>query len=234
MKIQDIPENDRPYEKCLQNGPENLSDQELLSIIIRSGTTKINSMEIAGQILALNYPDEGILGLLRFSLADLRSVPGIGTVKAIQLMCIGELSRRIWKSKQRQNSLSMTDPSAVARYLREDLRYLGQEQIRLMLFNTKQVLIHEVLLSQGTVNAALVSPREIFIEALRYQAVNIILVHNHPSGDATPSREDLALTRSVKEAGEIIGIRLIDHIIIGDKTYVSLREQGVIWRRDTE
>ncbi len=228
MKIKDIPENDRPYERCLQNGPETLSDQELLSIIIRSGTTKNNSMETAGQILALNYPNEGILGLLHFSLADLESVPGIGTVKAMQLLCIGELSRRIWKSKQRERTICFKDPSAVAGYLREDLRYLGQEQIRLMLFNTKQVLIKELLLSQGTVNAALVSPREIFIEALRYQAVNIILAHNHPSGDATPSREDLSLTRSVKEAGEIIGIHLIDHIIIGDSSYVSLREQGVI------
>ncbi len=228
MKIKDIPENDRPYERCLQNGPENLSDQELLSIIIRSGISSTNSMDIAGKILALNYPNEGILGLLHFSLSDLTKVPGIGTVKAIQLLCIGELSRRIWKSKQRRENRNFTDPATVAGFYREDLRYLGQEQIHLMLLNTKQVLIHELLLSQGTVNAALLSPREIFVEALRYQAVNIILVHNHPSGDATPSREDLALTRSVKEAGEIIGIHLIDHVIIGDGTYVSLKEAGII------
>lgn len=227
MKMKDLPNDDRPYERCLREGPEVLSDSELLSIIIRTGSREDNSLELASKVLALNYPKEGILGLLHLSLPELMSVKGIGKVKGAQLLCIGELSRRIWKRKMMEQKLVFRTPQAVADYYQEDMRHQQQEQFHVMMFNSKQVLIRDVLLSKGTVNASLVSPREIMIEALRYQAVSLILVHNHPSGDPEPSKEDIALTRKVMEAGALIGIPVLDHIIIGDNSFVSLKERGL-------
>lgn len=233
MKIKDIPTDDRPYERCLREGAEGLSDTELLSIIIRTGSKESNSLDLASRILALNYPQDGILGLLRLSLPQLMEVKGIGTVKGIQLLCVGELSRRIWKRKSMEQPLTFHDPKSIADYYREEMRHLSQEQFRMMLFNTRQMLIRDILISKGTVNASLAGPREIFVEALRHQAVSLILVHNHPSGDPEPSPEDIALTRRVWEAGELVGVALLDHIIIGDNGYVSLRERGFIeWNQN--
>ncbi len=228
MKIKDIPNDDRPYERCLQKGPEYLSDTELLSVIVRTGSKDVNSLELASSILALNYPNDGILGLLHLSLPELMSIKGIGTVKGIQLLCVGELSRRIWKRRARENLQILQTPEAVAKYYQEDMRHMQQEQFYVMLFNTRQVLIRDILISQGTVNASLASPREIFIEALRYQAVSLILVHNHPSGDPEPSSEDISLTRRVCEAGQLVGIFLQDHVIVGEHTYVSMKERGLL------
>jgi DNA repair protein RadC len=228
MKIKDIPNDDRPYERCLQKGPEYLSDTELLSVIVRTGFKDVNSLELASSILALNYPNDGILGLLHLSLPELMSIKGIGTVKGIQLLCVGELSRRIWKRRARENLQILQTPEAVAKYYQEDMRHMQQEQFYVMLFNTRQVLIRDILISQGTVNASLASPREIFIEALRYQAVSLILVHNHPSGDPEPSSEDISLTRRVCEAGQLVGIFLQDHVIVGEHTYVSMKERGLL------
>ncbi len=228
MKIKDMPNDDRPYERCQREGPERLSNVELLSIIIRTGSPKANSLDLASKILALNYPKDGILGLLHLSLPELTSIKGIGNVKGIQLLCVGELSRRIWKRKALGRPLIFRDPGSVAEYYQEDMRHQGQEQFHVMLFNTKQMLIQEIQISKGTVNASLATPREIFIEALRYQAVSLILVHNHPSGDPEPSREDVMLTQRVKEAGVLMDIRLQDHVIIGEHTYVSMKERGLI------
>lgn len=228
MKIKDIPNDDRPYERCLREGPERLSDTELLSILLRTGSKELNSLELASSILALNYPNDGILGLLHLSLPEFMSVKGIGKVKGIQLLCVGELSRRIWKRKAREQMQIFQAPDAVAKYFQEDMRHMKQEQFYVMLFNTRQGLIRDILISKGTVNASLASPREIFIEALRYQAVSLILVHNHPSGDPEPSMEDIALTKRVFEAGRLIGIHLQDHVVIGEHTYVSMKERGLL------
>lgn len=228
ITMKHIPKEERPYERCLRLGPEALSDAELLAIIIRTGSKESNSLELAQKILALNYPKEGILGLLHHSLPELMKVKGIGRVKAAQLVCIGELSRRIWKAAASLKQQSFHDPREIADYYMEDLRHQQQEQIVVMLLNTKNVLIRDCFLSKGTVNASVISPREILIEALRYGAVSMVLVHNHPSGDSTPSRQDLLLTERVKEAGTIIGISLLDHVIIGDNEYISFRERGLL------
>lgn len=228
ITMKDIPEDERPCEKCLKEGPEFLSDAELLSVIIRTGSKEDSSLALAQKILALNYPKEGILGLLHLSMPELMEVKGIGQVKGAQLLCIGELSKRIWKKVAQAKPLVFTSPEAIVDYYVEDMRHREQELVCVMLLNTKGVLIKDVLISQGTVNASVVTPREIFIEALKYHAVNLVLVHNHPSGDPAPSREDLGLTKRVKEAGDLIGIRLMDHIIIGDNSYISLKERGII------
>ncbi len=228
ITMRDIPQNDRPYEKCLTMGPENLSDAELLAVIIRTGSRDRNSLALAEEILTLNYPEDGLTGLLHLSLPELMRVHGVGRVKAIQLLCIGELSRRIWKKEAVRNITAFDDPNAIANYFMEDMRHMEQEQFHVMFLNTKNVLIKDFLLAKGTVNAAMASPREIFIEALRHHAVNIILVHNHPSGDPTPSQDDFNLTRRVKEAGSLIGIHLMDHVVIGDNAYCSFRKEGML------
>lgn len=225
--MKELPLEDRPYERCLCEGPGHLSDAQLLSIIIRTGSKEESSLELASKILALNYPREGILGLLHLSLPQLMSVKGIGRVKGIQLLCIGELSRRIWKKKAMEQTLTFREPRDVADYYQEDMRHNEQEQFRMMMFNTKLAMVGDVLLTKGTVNAVIASPREIFIEALRYQAVSLVLVHNHPSGDPEPSAEDIELTRRVRASGELLGICLLDHIIIGDNSFVSLKERGL-------
>lgn len=226
--MKDIPNDDRPYERCFRDGPEALSDAELLSVIIRTGSRDESSLELASRILALNYPKEGILGLLHLSLPELMSVKGIGKVKGTQLLCIGELSRRIWNRRNREHPLIFHEPEEIAGYYQEDMRHKEREQFHIMLFDTKQTLIRDIQISIGTINASLAAPREIFIEALRYRAVSLILVHNHPSGDPDPSEEDIRLTGRIREAGSLIGIRLLDHIIIGDASYVSFRERGLL------
>lgn len=228
ITMRDIPQNDRPYEKCLAMGPENLSDAELLAVIIRTGSQDQNSLALANQILALNYPEDGLTGLLHVSLQELMQVHGVGKVKGLQLLCIGELSRRIWKKEAIRNIMAFDDPNAIANYFMEDMRHMEQEQFHVMFLNTKNGLIKDMLLAKGTVNAAMTSPREIFIEALRCRAVYIILVHNHPSGDPTPSQDDFNMTRRVKEAGSLIGIQLMDHVIIGDNSYSSFRKEGML------
>lgn len=228
ITMKDIPTDERPYEKCLKEGAQGLSDAELLSIIIRTGTREENSLILAQKILALNYPKKGILGLLHLSMQELMQIKGIGRVKGAQLLCIGELSRRIWKKTARLETEAFHNPLDIVNYFVEDMRHREQELVYIMLLNTKGVLIKDVMISQGTVNASVVSPREIFIEAVRYHAVSLVLVHNHPSGDPTPSREDISLTKRVKEAGELLGIRLLDHIIIGDNSYISLKERGIL------
>ena len=199
----------------------------MLAVIIRTGARGISSVELAGQILQLSKDESGLLGLHHLSLQQLMELRGVGKVKAIQLKCLGELSTRIARTSARKK-LSFTDPETIALYYMEQLRHQEQEQLVCMFLNTRNQFLGEAVLSKGTVNASLISPREIFLTALQYHAVHLILVHNHPSGDASASEEDILLTRRVAQAGELLGITLLDHIVIGDHEYVSLRRQGVL------
>ncbi|MCD8346453.1 MAG: DNA repair protein RadC [Lachnospiraceae bacterium] len=228
--MKSMPFEERPYEKCLEKGAESLSDAELLSVILRTGSCGESALELARRILTLNGEKSGLLGIYHMSIADLTKVRGLGTVKAAQLKCIAELSRRISRSRFSEG-VSFQDPVAVAEYYMEDLRHLEQEVVLLVMLNSKGRLIRDVRLSLGTVRASMISPREIFIEAVRNQAVGIILLHNHPSGIPDPSEEDIRLTERVRLCGAMLGIELLDHIIIGDCQAVSLREQG-IWQNN--
>ena len=225
--MKQIPKEVRPYERCLKYGPQVLSDAELLAVILRSGSVGENSLELSSRLLSLGEKQQGLLGLLHMSIEELQMIRGIGSVKAVQLLCIGELSKRIAKANA-SKGIVMGSPQTIANYYMEDMRHQSQEILQMMMLNTKSRLIAETIISKGTVNASLISPREIFLEALKHQAVYIILIHNHPSGDPTPSREDIFVTRKVKEAGNMIGIALMDHIIIGDHSYISLKERGII------
>ena len=228
IRIKDLPHKDRPYEKCLSLGPDSLSDTELLAVILRTGSREGNSLDLADSLLALGSPGDGLLGLLHHSLDDFTRIKGVGKVKGVQLLCIGELSKRIWKRKASEHTLYVGRPEEISDYYMEDMRHLEKEEIRAMFLDTKQALLQDVLLSRGTVNASVLSPREVLIEALRCRAVTMVLVHNHPSGDPTPSREDINLTRRISEAGGLVGIPLIDHIVIGDLRYLSFREQNLL------
>ena len=210
-----------PYEKFMQYGPQAMSEAELLAIIIRTGTKEKNSLQIGEEILSLR--GEGILGLCNLTLGELRNIDGIGEVKAVKLKCIAELSRRIWICHTREK-LDFSRPATVAAYYMETLRHASKEQVVLLSLNSKCELVKETVLSIGTVNASLVSPRELFLQALEDHAVTVILLHNHPSGDPTPSKDDYELTKRLRKAGELLQIPLLDHIIIGDQCYTSFLE----------
>ena len=218
--------DDLPYEKCLKFGASSLTNEELIAVILRTGTTKHNCLEVARQVLDISG-EFGILGIKHLSLNRLKEIDGIGTVKAVMLMCVGELSARISKASVPKFNQFVT-AAAVAEYYMEDLRHLEREKFILMLLNNKCMLIHETVLSIGTVNKTVVSARDIFMEALKYQAVYIIMIHNHPSGDPTPSREDVNCTQVIQRAGKLLGILLIDHIIIGDNRYFSFKEKDLL------
>lgn len=226
-KIKEICAEERPYEKCERFGAENLTDAELLAILLRTGTRGENSLQLARKLLHPIFAQEGILNIHRWSYEQLMQVKGIGRVKAIQILCLSELAKRLAKTSAGAE-LNFSNPATIAKYYMEDLRHKKQEFMKLLLLNTKSRLIGETDISQGTVNAAVISPRELFIEALQKNAVSIILLHNHPSGDPTPSEEDILITRRIRDAGEMIGVDLLDHIIIGNNCYISLKEKGLL------
>lgn len=227
--MRSIPKEERPYEKCLAGGAEVLSDAELLAVILRTGAKGESALELSRKVLAQYGEGNGLLGIYHMSISDLMKIKGVGRVKAVQLKCVAELSRRIARATFSEG-LSFHDPETVAKYYMEELRHLEQEHLLLVMLNSKGRLIKDLVVSKGTARSALISPREIFIEALRYHAVSIILLHNHPSGNPDPSREDIMLTARVMEAGRLLGIELLDHIIIGDCQAVSMREQG-LWQK---
>lgn len=216
---------ERPYEKCEQYGAENLTDAELLAVLLRTGTKGENSLQLAKRILHPDFAQEGILNIHQWSMEQLLEIKGIGSVKAIQILCLSELAKRLSKAEA-QSGLNFSAPETIAQYYMEDMRHKKKEEMKLLLLNSKTKLIGESELSLGTVNTTLVSPREVFVEALRRNAVAVILLHNHPSGDPTPSKQDVLITRRVTEAGRLIGVELLDHIIIGDNCFISLRDKG--------
>ncbi len=219
---------DGPYEKYLEKGAEQLSDAELLAIILRTGTVGEDTVSIANKVLSLSGERRnGILGLYHVSLAELMRIRGIGQVKAIKLKCIAELSSRIAQKTARE-TLQITRPETVADYYMERLRHSEREKVLLLLMDNRNHLIGEHILSEGTVNVSLISPREIFLTALRFGAVYIMLLHNHPGGDPAPGERDILATQQIKKAAELIEIPLIDHIIIGDKKYFSFKEMGYL------
>lgn len=226
-KMKEIYEEERPYEKCLRFGPENLTDTELLAVLLRTGTRGDSALSLARKILHPDLMQQGILSIHSWSYEQLLKIKGIGKVKAIQILCICEFAKRLAKASAGKE-LDFHTPATIANYYMEDMRHRKEERMKLLLLNTKSRLIGETEISKGTVNAAIVSPRELFIEALQKNAVSIILLHNHPSGDPKPSREDILVTKKVQEAGWLIGIELLDHIIIGNNCYVSFKEQGYL------
>ncbi|MGN0151520.1 MAG: DNA repair protein RadC [Wujia sp.] len=225
--IKDIASVERPYEKAVSQGVSSLSDAELLAVIIRNGTKNLSSIDLSNKILNTHYFHKGLAGLNYINREDLCHIKGIGDAKATQILAVAELAKRMNNTRLKKE-LNFNNPDTIALYYMEKCKYLSKERMYLMLLSSSHMLIKELLLSEGTINAALFSPREIFIEALRYEAVNIILVHNHPSGNPEPSEADILATRKIYDAGLLMDIHLSDHIIVGNGCYVSMMERGII------
>lgn len=223
--MKELPDSERPYEKCMEKGPQALSDAELISVIIRTGSGGESAISLAQRIL--KNGDDGILNLVGLSAGDLMEIPGIGPVKAVQLKCIVELAKRI-SMASRAEQMILTDASSIAEYYMEQMRHENREILIAAMFNIRNAFLGDVVISVGTAHASLISPAEIFRRALIRGAASVVLLHNHPSGVPMPSQEDLEVTRKVASCGEMLGIPLMDHIIIGDNRYYSFSEMDHI------
>ena len=217
-----------PYEKFISYGSRSLTDSELLAIMLRTGTRGMNARALGERVLSetARYGN-GLLGLYHIPLQELCKIDGIGKVKAIQLKTVAELSTRMAQAKAKRK-LSFHSPASIADYYMERFRHESVEHIMLLLLDSGLHLIGERILSKGTVNASLASPREVFIHALQAQAAGIMLLHNHPGGNPAPSENDIRVTKRIGQIGMLTDIPLYDHIIIGDNKYFSFRESNLM------
>ncbi|HHT88365.1 MAG TPA: DNA repair protein RadC [Clostridiales bacterium] len=227
LTVKELPVSERPYEKCELYGPGSLSDAELLAVILRTGTKNLRAIDLAVNVLNCSTNNPGLKGLNYLTMKELTQISGIGRVKAIELLCLTELTKRMSKEIHKEK-LKFVTPQSIADYYMQDLRHLSREQVLLVMLDSKSRLIKDTVMSTGTINASIMPVREVLIQALREDAVNIILIHNHPSGDPSPSSEDIQVTKRMKEACNLVGLTLMDHIIIGDNRYISLKEQGLL------
>ena len=226
-KMRCLPELDRPYERIEKYGTKTLTDSELLAVIIKTGTKNKNAVGVARTLL--NSFGEDVSAVCNANLAELKSIKGIGTVKALQLKACGELARRISKGTL-SKSFSAKNISALGTFLINDFRGMKQEIFRIMLLNSRFKIVKEKDVSLGTVDKAIVHPREVFREAIKDSCTYIVLVHNHPSGDELPGTDDFNTTKALVKAGLILGIYVYDHLVIGENAYYSMRENGDIDR----
>ncbi|WP_183253575.1 RadC family protein [Anoxybacteroides tepidamans] len=224
LMIRDVPKDARPRERLLSDGPESLSNQELLAILLRTGTKDESVLQLAQRLL---HHFEGLRLLKDATVEEMTSIKGIGAAKAIQILAAIELGRRISRLSYDERYV-IRSPEDGAKYLMDDMRFLSQEHFVAIYLNTKNQVIHRKTVFIGSLNASIVHPREVFKEAIKRSAASIICAHNHPSGDPTPSREDIEVTRRLAECGRIIGIELLDHLIIGDQKFISLKEKGYV------
>ncbi|SEC72311.1 DNA repair protein RadC [Paenibacillus sp. GP183] len=222
LNMREVPNEERPRERMLQYGSQALSNAELLAILLRTGTYSESAVTLAQRILS---ECGDFRNLVDMSKDQLTQIKGIGDAKALQIQASIELGRRLARSIHNE-AVTIRSPESVANLMREELRYLQKEHFVCLFLNTKNHVIGQETLSMGSLNASIVHPREVFRAAIKRSSASIICVHNHPSGDPTPSPEDIQLTHRFVEAGSIIGIEVLDHIIIGDFKFVSLKEQG--------
>ncbi|MDQ1001338.1 DNA repair protein RadC [Neobacillus sp. NPDC093182] len=224
LMIRDFPQDERPRERFIQNGPASLSNHELIAILLRTGTKDESVLQLSNRLLT-NF--EGLRLLKDATLEEMTEIKGIGQAKAIQILAAVEIGRRI-------TNLNYTDryvirsPEDGANYVMNDMRFLSQEHFVCLYLNTKNQVLHKQTIFIGSLNASIVHPREVFREALKRSAASIICLHNHPSGDPAPSREDIEVTKRLVECGKMIGIDVLDHLIIGENKFVSLKEKGYL------
>ena len=227
MKIKEIEASQRPYERALREGVGALSDAELLAVILRTGTRGKSSLDLAQEVLAIDKGKNGLLNLMSATEQDLRKLSGLGKVKACEILCICELAKRVSRARIGRNTV-LKDAAQVSGYFHEELGYLDYEVAYVMFLDEQERLIRSVMLSKGTRYETNLSPREVLRSALENGASAMILVHNHPSGLLTASSQDITLTRVLRQAGELMNIRLLDSVIIGEDGYLSLKEKGFI------
>lgn len=222
--VKEMALEERPREKMLTKGEKSLSNAELLAIILRTGTKKQSVLELANYII--NKDSQGIRWLNDITIEELCEIDGIGISKAAQIKASLELGIRISSAKPIR--YKVTNPWDIYKYYMDSLRYLNKEIFKIILLNTKNEIICDIDISVGTLNMSVVHPREVFREAIKRSSNKIILMHNHPSGNTEPSNEDKNVTSRLVKCGELIGIEVIDHIIIGDGLYYSFKENMII------
>ncbi len=222
--VRDLPKTERPRERLQTYGADVLSTQELLAIVIGRGVSRKSVMTIAHELLT-TFGSARAIG--EATLEELSRIKGIGIAKAAQLKACFALGKR-QDLEDEQEDIPITDPRAVAKAVRSRIRDKAKEHFKLILLNTRHRIIGIRTISIGTINASLVHPREVFKEALILNASAVILAHNHPSGDVEPSEEDLRITRRLKDAGSIMGVEVLDHIIITGNDYLSFKAKGLI------
>ena len=223
-KIKDWPPDERPREKLMNLGAEKLSDTELVAILLGSGTGKVTAVDVAKRLL-IEY--KGLNLLSERSIGELKRMKGIGSAKAVKLMAAFEIGRRIASGGNIKKE-KIVSPENVADYYIPLMKHLKKEVFKIVLLDSSNQIIKDVEISRGSLNANVVHPREVFKEAVSEPAASIILIHNHPSGNAHPSGDDIAVTKKLIEAGKIMGIPVCDHIIIGDSEYKSFANMGLI------
>lgn len=221
MKFKNIPENEKPRERLMKYGVENLSNEELLAIILKTGTKKFNVKEVANNILC---EFKSIRELKNVRVNNLINIDGVGKIKAIELIAAIELGKRVYIEEEYNELISLTNPSVIIKYFNNLFKNEKQEYFYVIYLDSKNKYIDKKMLYKGVLNKSLVHPRDIFKEAYLLSACNFICIHNHPSGDATPSEEDVNITNNLKQLGSIHGIELLDHIIIGNGNYYSFFE----------
>lgn len=223
-RLKDLPEELLPRERLYQLGPEMLSNKEVLAILLRTGLKGENVLDFAERLLT---EAGGLAGLARMSVHELTQLHGLGEAKAAELKAALELGRRSVSADPMTRPV-INSPQDIALLVMEEMRYLDREHFRIVSLSTKNHVLGISSISVGSLNSSLVHPRECFKEAIRRNSNAIILLHNHPSGDPTPSREDLDVTRRLADGGQILGIEVLDHVIIGDNRYISLKERGIL------
>lgn len=221
--LKELPYQELPREKILSNGVSCLSNTELLAVLIASGTKDESALTLAGRVLSLEK--ESLSKLTQYQPEELQKVKGIGVAKACQIVAAMELGRRI-AVIPKEKRVKLDTPDQVAALFMEEMRHLKKETFRVALLNVKNEVIMREDISVGGINFSGAHPREVFQNAVKKGAYAVILVHNHPSGDPAPSSSDIATTHQLAEAGKILGIQVLDHIVVGDGKYISLKQQG--------
>ncbi|RXA21728.1 JAB domain-containing protein [Methanosarcina sp. MSH10X1] len=223
VRIHDIPEEERPRERLIRNGPESLSNAELLGIILRTGSREENVVNLCSRILS----EYNIRQLSLANITKLTQVHGIGKAKAAQIAAVFELARRL-ETFVEEPKRKICSPKDVYVLMYPKMREQKKEKFITLCLDTKNQVLKEEVVSIGSLNASIVHPREVFKSALLESSASVIMVHNHPSGDPSPSREDIMVTEKMVEGGKLLGIDVLDHIIIGDGRYVSLKDEGFV------
>ncbi|MGM8364715.1 RadC family protein [Virgibacillus sp. W0181] len=224
IMIKNVPKEDRPRERLITLGSSHLSNQELLAILLGNGTKQESVMDLSHRVL-MHF--EGLKLLNDATIEELTAIKGIGPAKGVVILAAIELGRRMHQYKP-DDSYIIRSPEDGADYVMEEMRNLNQEHFVVLFLNTKNQIMHRQTIFIGSLNASIVHPREIFREAVKRSAASIICAHNHPSGDPAPSQEDIHVTKRLVQAGKMMGIELLDHLIIGNNKFVSLKEKGYI------
>lgn len=223
--IKDLPLSERPREKLHKYGVNSLSNAELIAVIIRTGNREDTAIELGQRLISIDNTGIGFLADASFE--ELTKVKGIGECKASQIIAAVELGKRI-SAQRGEEKVKIASPIDIVNILMEDMRYLKKEHFKVAILDTKNQIITIENISVGNLNSSIVHPREVFNAAIRRSGNSIILIHNHPSGDPTPSKEDINITNRLIESGNILGIKVLDHIVIGDNKYISFKERNII------